>query len=261
MSHHPSDDAHPHESFHTQIQSVNFALPTSPISSSNPFHFGGFPGQQQHQSEPPSRESVGNDGHQGKRIFRPNPLLQRPEDARERRRNLLLRKLRTQRENRAMQARGGEDEMLRLIYLSEKNRWESGQERVALAISSWKHSAGDDYELPHAMDTSPADHQGSYPDPGTNCPLCTIRSTLTFQPAALTPSRIRRAWPRILDPDMTMAELMADVEEQELQEIISHYQSPDSRQPHRVCPGCGSDEVLESSTEAVCFNCGMSIDR
>lgn len=222
MSHHPSDDAHPHESFHTQIQSVNFALPTSPISSSNPFHFGGFPGQQQHQSEPPSRESVGNDGHQGKRIFRPNPLLQRPEDARERRRNLLLRKLRTQRENRAMQARGGEDEMLRLIYLSEKNRWESGQERVALAISSWKHSAGDDYELPHAMDTSPADHQ---------------------------------------DPDMTMAELMADVEEQELQEIISHYQSPDSRQPHRVCPGCGSDEVLESSTEAVCFNCGMSIDR
>ncbi|KAK6356604.1 hypothetical protein TWF718_000952 [Orbilia javanica] len=219
MSHHPSDNAHPHQ----PSQSLNFTLPASATASTDPFHFGGFPGQQQRLSDPPSRESVGNDGHQGKRIFRPNPLLQRPEDAREKRQHLLLRKLQTQRENRAMQSRGGEDEMLRLIYLSEKNRWESSQERAALAISSWKLPAGDDYDMLHAMDTSPAGHQ---------------------------------------DTDMTMVELMADSEEQELQETISQYQSPDSAPGrHRICPGCGSDEILESSTEAVCFNCGISIDR
>lgn len=149
--------------------------------------------------------------------------------------------------------------MLRLIYLSEKNRWESGQERVAVAMSSWKPLAGDDYEVLHPTDTSPAGRQGSY----TSLILIRARITLTLQHAALTSSRIRRVWPRILDLDMTMVELMADIEEQELQEIINHYQSQDStlRQSNRICPECRSDEILESPTEAVCFNCGMSIDR
>ncbi|KAK6333940.1 hypothetical protein TWF730_004113 [Orbilia blumenaviensis] len=225
MSHNPSsDNFRPHEPFPTSIQSINFASQTpsssSPASSSNPFHFGASPTQQPHSPDPFSRESIGAaDRHQGKRIFRPNPLLQRPEDAREKRHNLLLKKLQIQRENRAIQARGGEDEMLRMIYLSEKNRWESSQERAALAMSSWKAPVGDDEE------PSPA---GAY------------------------------------DPDMTMVELMADIEEQELQDIISRYQLPDPmerKKPHQNCAGCGSDEILESSTEVVCFNCGMGIDR
>ncbi|KAK6517221.1 hypothetical protein TWF506_007090 [Arthrobotrys conoides] len=232
MSHRPSDNpAYPHGSFHTPMQSINFAPPppplpppTSPSTSDDPFHFGSFPVHQQHQQHL-SDSLIGNDSQQVKRIFRPNPLLQRPEDVRERRRNLILRKLQAQRENRAMQARGGEDEMLRLIYLSEKNRWESSQERVAIAMSSWKSPAPDEYEALHTANTPFASHQ---------------------------------------DPDMTMAELMADIEEQELQDVISHYQSPDftqTIQSDRICPGCRSDEILESPTEAVCFNCGISIDR
>ncbi|KAK6509939.1 hypothetical protein TWF481_004659 [Arthrobotrys musiformis] len=164
MSHHPSENAHPHEPFRAPIQSLNFALSASPAGSADPFHFGAFPAQQPHHPDPTFKVSAGNDTHQTRRVFRPNPLLQRPEDAREKRRNIILEKLQTQRENRAMQARGGEDEMLRLIYLSEKNRWESGQERVALAMSSWKPPAGDyegDDEVIHTMNTSSASHQGT----------------------------------------------------------------------------------------------------
>ncbi|KAF3190144.1 hypothetical protein TWF225_002624 [Orbilia oligospora] len=225
MSHRPSDNAHPHESFHTPMQSINFASPTSPSNPGNPFHFGSSPVQQHHLSNSPTGELLGSNSQQAKRVFRPNPLPQRLDNARERRRNLILGKLQAQRENRAMQARGGEDEMLRLIYLSERNRWESGQERVAVAMSSCKPPASDEYEALHMADTYPAGHQ---------------------------------------DQDMAMVELMADVEEQELQEIINYHQSPDFTrriQSNRTCPGCKSDEILESPTEAVCFNCGISIDR
>ncbi|KAK6533838.1 hypothetical protein TWF281_005191 [Arthrobotrys megalospora] len=224
MSHQPSDDIHPHGPFNTPIQSINFAQSASPATSTDLFHFGAFPADQSHPAGPVSKEPVGNGPYQGTRIFRPNPLLQRPEEVRERRRNLLLRKLQTQRENRAMQARGGEDEMLRLIYLSEKNRWENSQERVALAMSSWKLPTDDDEEWLHATGISSEGLQ---------------------------------------DSDMAMAEVMADIEEQELQEIVKNYESPDPTPRNlnlRNCTRCGSDEILESSTEAICFNCGTSID-
>ncbi|KAL0638524.1 hypothetical protein Q9L58_002460 [Maublancomyces gigas] len=70
-----------------------------------------------------------------KRLFKPVPVVSR-EKGREARRNLFLKKVRTGREDKIIKSRGGEDEMMRLIFVSEQKRWEATQARAAATIST-----------------------------------------------------------------------------------------------------------------------------
>ncbi|KAJ6258434.1 hypothetical protein Dda_6474 [Drechslerella dactyloides] len=200
--------------------------PPSLASHSNPFLFE--PVQPSNvASHPIARRAPNRDSPDGKRPFRPNPVLQRAEDARDRRRQLFLKRLQDHREEKAMQARGGEDEMMRLIYLSEKNRWETSQERAALAASSWQ------------------------------APLDTVASEL--QLSSQEP-------PGISDFDAAMVDAMAEMEEEEIQGILcdfesqchqSYQQARSTTEPPKICRNCGSDEILMGQSEVMCFNCGV----
>ena len=68
------------------------------------------------------------------RPIRPNALLQRlgsATDARERRRGLFLKRVRQDGEDRRWAARGGDDEIMRSIFLNERRRWEASLARAA----------------------------------------------------------------------------------------------------------------------------------
>ncbi|PWW75302.1 hypothetical protein C7212DRAFT_198522 [Tuber magnatum] len=69
-----------------------------------------------------------------KRLFKPIPTSHSGEEGREARRNLFLKKVRDARDEKLMKARGGEDEMMRLIFVSEQKRWEAWQARTAASI-------------------------------------------------------------------------------------------------------------------------------
>ncbi|KAI9785729.1 MAG: hypothetical protein M1839_008746 [Geoglossum umbratile] len=69
-----------------------------------------------------------------KRPVKSNPLLHSMDHDRERRRNLFLKKVREQGEDRKWKARGGEEEIMRSIYVSEQKRWEATQARIAREI-------------------------------------------------------------------------------------------------------------------------------
>ncbi|KAG0131564.1 hypothetical protein HOY82DRAFT_485033 [Tuber indicum] len=69
-----------------------------------------------------------------KRLFKPIPTSHSREEGREARRNLFLKKVRDARDEKLMKMRGGEDEMMRLIFVSEKKRWEASQARAAASI-------------------------------------------------------------------------------------------------------------------------------
>ncbi|KAK6337694.1 hypothetical protein TWF696_001179 [Orbilia brochopaga] len=224
-----------HTSSHSSLPSPSSLPQSQPPPQSfaphhNPFLFEPVQRSNAGPHDTP-RQTPNRDYPGGKRPFRPNPVLQRAEDARDRRRQLFLRKLQDHREEKAMQARGGEDEMMRLIYLSEKNRWEGHQERAALAVSSWQ------------------------------APLDTEMGEL--QPSSHEPAVIS-------DSDMAMADAMAEMEEEEIQEFIcelesQRYQSHQTdnlpTQPPQICRNCGSDEILTGQTEALCFNCGVICDE
>ncbi|PUU75690.1 hypothetical protein B9Z19DRAFT_1102803 [Tuber borchii] len=69
-----------------------------------------------------------------KRLFKPVPSSHSREEGREARRNLFLKKVRDARDEKLLKARGGEDEMMRLIFVSEQKRWEASQARTAASI-------------------------------------------------------------------------------------------------------------------------------
>ncbi|KAK6531572.1 hypothetical protein TWF694_002764 [Orbilia ellipsospora] len=224
------------------IPSINFTSTSLPLEAQTS-------GSKSHPSHPVSKESDNSRAapqlilrpdengraQTGKRIFRPNPLLQKPEDARDRRRNLFIKKVQNSREEKIMEARGGEDEMMRLIFLSEQNRWETNQERAARTVSSWSFPSNEIQESHQVIDAQA--HQLKV----------------------------------VLDSDMAMADAMADIEERELQEIVKHLDSEQEEthdsfttQPHQApefCPSCGSDEIFQGYSESLCFNCGRNCDN
>ncbi|TGZ80439.1 hypothetical protein EX30DRAFT_293924, partial [Ascodesmis nigricans] len=72
-----------------------------------------------------------------RRLFKPSPLLQRSrEDTRTARRDLFLKKVQNGRLDKTMAARGGEDEMMRMVYVAEQKRWERNLERAAPRIGT-----------------------------------------------------------------------------------------------------------------------------
>ncbi|KAH0565935.1 hypothetical protein GP486_000656 [Trichoglossum hirsutum] len=66
-----------------------------------------------------------------KRPIKSNPLLHSTEHGRERQRNLFLKKVREEGADRQWKARGGDEEITRRIYLSERKRWEAAQAQIA----------------------------------------------------------------------------------------------------------------------------------
>ncbi|RPB06966.1 hypothetical protein P167DRAFT_473361, partial [Morchella conica CCBAS932] len=90
-----------------------------------------------------------------KRLFKPVPIFVSREKGRETRHNLFLKKVRRGREDKIIKSRGGEDEMMRLIFVSEQKRWEATQARAAATISTiyeeeeFEVEETQDYELPY----------------------------------------------------------------------------------------------------------------
>lgn len=70
-----------------------------------------------------------------KRLFKPNPIMVRSrEESENARRSLFLKKVQNGREDQRMIARGGEDEIMRMIFVAELKRWEASLERAASRI-------------------------------------------------------------------------------------------------------------------------------
>lgn len=70
-----------------------------------------------------------------KRTIKPNPLLQRRgDDGRETRRNLFLKKVRESSEDKKWAMRGGEDEMMRTIWIAEQRRLAEKRTKEAMAV-------------------------------------------------------------------------------------------------------------------------------
>ncbi|KAF8541386.1 hypothetical protein BDD12DRAFT_829765 [Trichophaea hybrida] len=69
-----------------------------------------------------------------KRLFKPIPIGRSGEDVRTARRNLFLKKVQNGREDKAWKARGGEDEIMRMIFVAEHKRWEASLEKAASRI-------------------------------------------------------------------------------------------------------------------------------
>ncbi|KAI9751727.1 MAG: hypothetical protein M4579_005946 [Chaenotheca gracillima] len=101
-------------------------------SSSPSFIFSAGPQQQQQQQHASSTPAA-----QMKRDYKPNPLLRREKDGgRQRRRESFLKRVKEGGDERRWQARGGEDELMRTIYLSEQRQWREAQERIAQGVES-----------------------------------------------------------------------------------------------------------------------------
>ncbi|KAL7269116.1 hypothetical protein RUND412_008226 [Rhizina undulata] len=66
------------------------------------------------------------------RLFK--PTFPSREECRETRRNLFLKKVRDGRDEKLAKSRGGDEEMMRMIFVSEKKRWEAAQARAAARI-------------------------------------------------------------------------------------------------------------------------------
>ena len=116
---------------------------SSPMSS--------FPPDQQHQ---PQRHTSPQTPHAHRPAHKPNPLFQRSRDASERRRGLFLKKVREDGEERRWRARGGEDEVMRSIFLAERRRWEAMQATCATGVPP------DDEDVEMAMEGQLDSHAG-----------------------------------------------------------------------------------------------------
>ncbi|THV53284.1 hypothetical protein BGAL_0055g00430 [Botrytis galanthina] len=75
--------------------------------------------------------SPNRDGAFSKRITKTNPLLHGQGDGRETRRKLFLRRVREDSEDKRWKARGGDDEMMRTIWIAEQRRRAERQARDA----------------------------------------------------------------------------------------------------------------------------------
>ncbi|KAI9642798.1 hypothetical protein NHQ30_008531 [Ciborinia camelliae] len=78
-----------------------------------------------------NRQSPNREGAFSKRITKTNPLLHGQGDGRETRRKLFLRKVREDSEEKRWKARGGDDEMMRTIWIAEQRRRAERQARDA----------------------------------------------------------------------------------------------------------------------------------
>ncbi|EPS44909.1 hypothetical protein H072_1098 [Dactylellina haptotyla CBS 200.50] len=241
MSHQPHDKPTSHGKQDTSMHSIESASNSSSLHGQNSDvpYFGLSPLEVACDRNIPSQDTAKSAANDvlpfEKRTIKPNPMLQKTEDARDRRRNMFLKKIKSHREDKIMEARGGGDEMMRMIYLSERNRWETNQERTASSISSWS-MVDDEYEVPEGL-------QHMY-----------------------NPSK--ELHHDLLNSDINMVDAMADIEEKELQELISHLDEIEShfapatlsQSPAQICRNCGSDEILYGTTESICFNCGTNFD-
>jgi len=70
----------------------------------------------------PTRPSKSKQESFAKRPVKRNPLIHRSGDSRETQRKLFLKKVREDSENKRWEARGGDDEMMRTIWLAEQRR-------------------------------------------------------------------------------------------------------------------------------------------
>ncbi|KAF7939763.1 hypothetical protein BELL_0108g00010 [Botrytis elliptica] len=77
------------------------------------------------------KHSPNRDGAFSKRITKTNPLLHGQGDGRETRRKLFLRRVREDSEDKRWKARGGDDEMMRTIWIAEQRRRAERQARDA----------------------------------------------------------------------------------------------------------------------------------
>ncbi|KAH0543854.1 hypothetical protein FGG08_001893 [Glutinoglossum americanum] len=71
-----------------------------------------------------------------KRPIKPNPLFHNSDHDRERRRNLFLKKVSEESSDQKWKARGGDEEIMRSIYVSEQRRWEAAQARIAKELQA-----------------------------------------------------------------------------------------------------------------------------
>ncbi|KAI5820483.1 hypothetical protein BZA77DRAFT_239516 [Pyronema omphalodes] len=71
-----------------------------------------------------------------KRQFKPIPTKTSSEEQRNARRNLFLKKVQRGREEQAWKQRGGEDEIMRMIFVAEHKRREASLEKQASKIST-----------------------------------------------------------------------------------------------------------------------------
>ncbi|KAF7896310.1 hypothetical protein EAF00_006324 [Botryotinia globosa] len=78
-----------------------------------------------------NKHSPNREGTFSKRITKTNPLLHGQGDGRETRRKLFLRRVREDSEDRRWKARGGDDEMMRTIWIAEQRRRAERQARDA----------------------------------------------------------------------------------------------------------------------------------
>lgn len=86
-----------------------------------------------------------------RRLFKPNPLVRTPDTRRSARRDMFLKKVENGRFDKTMKARGGEDEMMRMIYVAEQKRWAqnlemSAQLAVPTILEEEEEEPGYDYE-------------------------------------------------------------------------------------------------------------------
>lgn len=79
------------------------------------------------------------------------------EETRNARRSLFLKKVQSGREDERWQARGGEDEIMRMIFVSEQKRWEANLEKAAKRIPTI-------YEEEEQSETPPAVEEPEFPE-------------------------------------------------------------------------------------------------
>ncbi|KAA8571584.1 hypothetical protein MFRU_016g00850 [Monilinia fructicola] len=122
------------------LEPRNANLPTR-IQATGDHHMGFMMSPDQSVSSKPSspdrnssnsnRQSPSREGAFSKRITKTNPLLHGQGDGRETRRKLFLRKVREDSEDKRWKARGGDDEMMRTIWIAEQRRRAERQARDA----------------------------------------------------------------------------------------------------------------------------------
>ena len=81
---------------------------------------------------PPAKSS--RDSSFSRRTTKANPLIHNHGDSRETRRKLFLKKVREDSEDRRWAARGGDDEMMRTIWIAEQRRRAEQHARDAMLV-------------------------------------------------------------------------------------------------------------------------------
>ncbi|KAM0141236.1 hypothetical protein ACHAO1_002015 [Botrytis cinerea] len=154
-----------------------------------------------------NKHSPNREGAFSKRITKTNPLLHGQGDGRETRRKLFLRRVREDSEDKRWKARGGDDEMMRTIWIAEQRR---RAERQARDAQGW------------AVDVDEQDMQLDYGAGNLSLGMLGFFKTLSMNELAgieLT-----------MAADEVMAEEVARNEEEELEALLSSMTEAERRQ-------------------------------